>query len=286
MDVRFFNFLARQPSAKLIERSSFCGLPKRGLALILANAMFWQPLLAQADGIAVSGTTNTTLGQAGNGVPIVNIAAPNANGLSHNQYQQYNVGSEGVILNNATDRTQSTQLGGIILGNQNLNGRAASTILNEVTGANPSQLKGYTEVAGQAAHVIVANPYGISCNGCGFINTPQATLTTGKPVLDSAGGIDHFHVDGGSVSIDGAGLNADNVDRFDIITRSAKINAELHANQLNIVTGRNDVNAQTLNATALADDGSAKHNWPSTALPSAACMQARSAWWAPKPVWA
>jgi filamentous hemagglutinin len=266
MDVRFFNFLARQPSAKLIERSSFCGLPKRGIALILVQAMFWQPLLAQADGIAVSGTTNTTMGQAGNGVPIVNIAAPNASGLSHNQYQQYNVGAQGVILNNATDRTQSTQLGGIILGNQNLNGRAASTILNEVVGANATQLKGYTEVAGQSARVIVANPYGISCNGCGFINTPQVTLTTGKPVLDN-GRLDHFRVEGGSVSIDGAGLNADNVDQFDIITRSAKINAEIHAKKLNIITGRNDVDAQSLNATALADDGSDK---PQLAIDSSA----------------
>lgn len=266
MDVRLFNFLARQPSATLIERPSFCGLPKRGIALILVQAMFWQPLLAQADGIAVSGTTNTTVGKAGNGVPIVNIAAPNASGLSHNQYQQYNVGTQGVILNNATDRTQSTQLGGIILGNQNLNDRAASTILNEVIGANATQLKGYTEVAGQAARVIVANPYGISCNGCGFINTPQVTLTTGKPVLDN-GRLDHFRVDSGSVSIEGGGLNADNVDQFNIITRSAKINAELHAKKLNIVTGRNDVDAQTLNATALADDGSAK---PQLAIDSSA----------------
>ena len=266
MDVRFFNFLARQPSAKLIERSTFCGLPKRGIALILVQAMFWQPLLAQADGIAVNGTTNTTMGQAGNGVPIVNIAAPNGSGLSHNQYQQYNVGAQGVILNNATDRTQSTQLGGIILGNQNLNGRAASTILNEVVGANATQLKGYTEVAGQSARVIVANPYGISCNGCGFINTPQVTLTTGRPVLDN-GRLDHFRVEGGSVSIDGAGLNADNVDQFDIITRSAKINAELHAKKLNIIAGRNDVDAQTLNATALADDGSDK---PQLAIDSSA----------------
>jgi filamentous hemagglutinin len=266
MDVRFFNFLARQPSAKLIERSTFCGLPKRGIALILVQAMFWQPLLAQADGIAVNGTTNTTMGQAGNGVPIVNIAAPNGSGLSHNQYQQYNVGAQGVILNNATDRTQSTQLGGIILGNQNLNGRAATTILNEVVGANATQLKGYTEVAGQSARVIVANPYGISCNGCGFINTPQVTLTTGRPVLDN-GRLDHFRVEGGSVSIDGAGLNADNVDQFDIITRSAKINAEIHAKKLNIITGRNDVDAQSLNATALADDGSDK---PQLAIDSSA----------------
>ncbi|OCX24548.1 filamentous hemagglutinin N-terminal domain-containing protein [Pseudomonas graminis] len=266
MDVRHFDFLVRQPSAALTERPRFWGMPKRGIALVLANAMFWQPLLAQADGIAVSGTTNTTLGQAGNGVPIVNIAAPNASGLSHNQYQQYNVGTQGVILNNANARTQSTQLGGIVVGNPNLNGRAASIILNEVTGANASQLNGYTEVAGQAAHVIVANPYGISCNGCGFINTPRATLTTGRPVLDN-GRLDHFRVEGGSVSIEGGGLDATNLDQFDIITRSAKVNAELHANKLNIIAGRNNVDAQSLNATALADDGSAK---PQLAIDSSA----------------
>ncbi|WP_250548353.1 filamentous hemagglutinin N-terminal domain-containing protein [Pseudomonas congelans] len=266
MDVHQLALLARQPSAVLVERRSFWGMSKRGLALILANAMFWQPLLVQAEGIVVSGT-NTSLNQAGNGVPIVNIAAPNASGLSHNQYQQFNVDSQGVILNNSTNQTQSTQLGGIIVGNSNLRGTAASTILNEVVGANASQLRGYTEVAGQAARVIVANPYGISCNGCGFINTPQVTLTTGKPVLDANGQLQRFNVQGGSISIDGVGLNADNVDQFDIITRSAKINAELHARRLNIIAGRNDVDAQTLNPTALPDDGSAK---PELAVDSSA----------------
>ncbi|WP_205903469.1 filamentous hemagglutinin N-terminal domain-containing protein [Pseudomonas viridiflava] len=266
MDVHQFALLARQPSAALTERQHFWGMPKRGLALILANALFWQPLLVQAEGIAVSGT-GTTLGQAGNGVPIVNIATPNASGLSHNQFQQYNVDSQGVILNNSTNQTQSTQLGGIIVGNSNLRGTAANTILNEVVGANASQLRGYTEVAGQAARVIVANPYGISCNGCGFINTPQVTLTTGKPILDANGQLQRFNVQGGSISIDGVGLNADNVDQFDIITRSAKINAELHAKRLNIITGRNDVDAQTLNPTALADDGSSK---PELAIDSSA----------------
>jgi filamentous hemagglutinin len=252
MDVRQFAFLARQPSAALKSRSNFLGLPKRGLALVLANAMFWQPLLAQADGIVVS-APGTTLGQAGNGVPIVNIAAPNGSGLSHNQFQDYNVGQQGVILNNATSRTQSTQLGGIILGNQNLNGTAASVILNEVNGGSPSQLRGYTEVAGQSAHVIVANPYGISCNGCGFINTPQATLTTGKAVIEN-GQVNRYQVDGGSVAIEGAGLNANNIDRFEIITRSAKLNAEIQAKNLTIIAGANDVDAKTLKATARAAD--------------------------------
>ncbi|POA23970.1 filamentous hemagglutinin N-terminal domain-containing protein [Pseudomonas sp. FW305-3-2-15-E-TSA4] len=267
MDVRQFAFLAGQPSAAVKNRESFLGMPKRGLAFLLANVMFWQPMWAQADGIVVA-NPNTALDRAGNGVPIINIATPNGSGLSHNQFHDYNVGAQGVILNNGSSQTSNTQLGGHIIGNPNLkNSGSAQAILNEVISGNPSQLRGYTEVAGQSARVIVANPYGITCNGCGFINSPRVTLTTGKPVLDGAGRLDRFQVDQGSVAIEGAGLNANNVDRFEIITRSAKINAELQAQNLTIVAGRNDVNAQTLNVTARADDGSAK---PQLAIDSSA----------------
>ncbi|MGY2191731.1 hemagglutinin repeat-containing protein [Pseudomonas pergaminensis] len=246
--------------------SALKSLSQRGLALILANALFWQPLLASAEGIVVSGP-GTTVGQAGNGVPVVNIATPNGSGLSHNQFKDYNVGPNGVILNNATGMVQNTQLGGIIVGNPNLKGGAANVILNEVNGGSPSQLRGYTEVAGQSAKVIVANPYGISCNGCGFINTPNVTLTTGKPVIDKVGRLDHYQVDGGAVTIDGKGLNASNVDRFEIITRSAKINAQINARELTVIAGRNDVDAQSLKTTVRADDGSAK---PELAIDSSA----------------
>ncbi|WP_223449907.1 MULTISPECIES: hemagglutinin repeat-containing protein [unclassified Pseudomonas] len=250
MDVRQLAFLARQPSAALQSRESFCGLPKRGLAFILANAMFWQPMLAQADGIVVNGSA-TTVGQAANGVPVVNIATPNGTGLSHNQFSDFNVGQQGVILNNATNNLQSTQLGGYIIGNSNLNGRAATVILNEVNGGSPSQLRGYTEVAGQGAHVILANPHGISCDGCGFINTPKVTLSTGRPILEN-GRLARYDVEGGAIAIEGRGLNASNVSQFELITRSARINAELHAQQLAIVTGRNEVDAGTLAAKAKA----------------------------------
>jgi filamentous hemagglutinin len=252
MDVHQLAFLSRQPSAAVAPRTHFLGMPKRLLALLLANVMFWQPIWAQADGIAVSGNTQTGIGQAGNGVPVINIAAPNGAGLSHNQFKDYNVGRQGVILNNATNAVQNTQLGGHILGNSQLGGRAAGTILNEVNGGSPSQLNGYTEVAGQSARVIIANPYGVSCNGCGFINTPRVTLSTGKPVLDGSGKLDHFEVDGGSITIDGMGLDAANIDQFDLITRSAKINADIHARQLNVITGANNVNADSLATTPRA----------------------------------
>jgi filamentous hemagglutinin len=266
MDVRQYAFLAGQPSADVKTRESFLGMPKRGLAFLLANVMFWQPMWAQADGIVVA-NPNTALDRAGNGVPIINIATPNGSGLSHNQFHDYNVGAQGVILNNGSTQTSNTQLAGHIIGNPNLkNSGSAQAILNEVISGNPSQLRGYTEVAGQSARVIVANPYGITCNGCGFINAPRVTLTTGKPVLDN-GRLDRFQVDQGSVAIEGAGLNATNIDRFEIITRTAKINAEIQAKNLTIVAGRNDVNAEHLSATARADDGSAK---PQLAIDSSA----------------
>jgi filamentous hemagglutinin len=240
----------------------------QNIACVLIGVLFLNPIVSTAAQLTVDAQAggNTSLNQAGNGVPIVNIATPNGSGLSHNKFSDYNVGQQGLILNNATSATQSTQLGGIILGNPNFNGQAAGLILNEVTGANASQLKGYTEVAGKSAAVIVANPHGISCDGCGFINTPRATLTTGKPIVEN-GRLDRFDVDGGQITIEGDGLNASNIEQFDLITRSAKINAELHANKLNVITGRNQVDADTLNATAKADDGSSK---PQLAIDSSA----------------
>ena len=238
------------------------------IALSLSGILFLNPIVSVAAGLALDPAAggNATIGAAGNGVPIVNINAANGAGLSHNKFSEYNVGSNGLILNNGTGSTQNTQLGGYIMGNPNLKGQAAQVILNEVTGSNRSKLAGYTEVAGQSARVIVANPHGITCNGCGFINTPRATLTTGKPVIEGQK-LDRFQVDGGDISIEGAGLNASNIDQFDLITRSTKLNADLYAKKLNVITGRNDVKADDLSVTARDADASAK---PELAIDSSA----------------
>ncbi|MDQ7985184.1 DUF637 domain-containing protein [Pseudomonas sp. G34] len=240
----------------------------RAIARILIGVMLFDPVRAVAAELAVDAAAggNTSIGQAGNGVPVVNIATPNGSGLSHNKFTDYNVGQQGLILNNGAQAFVPSQLGGYINGNPNLKGGAAGVILNEVTGSNRSQLKGYTEVAGQGAHVIVANPHGITCDGCGFINTPRATLSTGAPQIQD-GRLKGFDVDGGDIAIEGAGLNASNVDQFDLITRSAKINADIHAKRLNVIAGRNEVDVATLQATAKADDGSEK---PQVAIDSSA----------------
>jgi len=227
------------------------------LSLLLSAVMLLNPLVTVAGQLAVdvSAGGNTRIKEAANGVPVVDIATPNQAGLSHNTFTEYNVDSRGLILNNSTDKLQATELGGYIPGNAHLKGRPARVIFNEVTGSNRSKLEGYTEVAGSPAQVIVANPHGIACDGCGFLHTPKVTLTTGTADFQD-GRLAGYTVDGGDILIDGAGVDARDVDAFELIARSARINAGLHAGQLRIVAGRNTVDADTLQATARADDGS------------------------------
>ena len=220
---------------------------QRLLSGMLSFLLATQPLLP-AMAAAITPEGNTQMDKAANGVPVVNIATPNQSGISHNKYNDYNVGKEGLILNNATGQFTQTQLGGIVQNNPNLSpGKEASGIINEVTGANRSQLQGYTEVAGKAANVMVANPYGITCNGCGFINTPNATLTTGKPVLDANGNLQSLDVSKGSITIEGKGLDGSQSDAVSIIARATEINAALHAKDLTVIAGANRVaaNGQT-----------------------------------------
>ena len=115
-------------------------------------------------------------------VEVVNIVAPNQHGLSHNQYQQYNVNQPGVVLNNSVNGGQSV-LAGQLAANGKLGGNAARLILNEVVGANPSLLLGKQEVFGMLADYVLANPNGITSKDSGFINTGRASLVVGSPVL-------------------------------------------------------------------------------------------------------
>lgn len=214
---------------------------QRLISWIVCGLMVWQPM-APAVAAALTPTGQTTVDRAGNGVPVVNIATPNGAGISHNQFGEYNVGKEGLILNNGTDRLTRTQLGGLIQNNPNLQaGREAKGIINEVTGASRSQLQGYTEVAGKAANVMVANPYGITCNGCGFINTPNVTLTTGKPQFDASGNLQALEVTKGAITVEGQGLDASKSDALSIIARATEVNAAIHANDLTVTAGANRV---------------------------------------------
>ncbi|MDE2154034.1 MAG: filamentous hemagglutinin N-terminal domain-containing protein, partial [Betaproteobacteria bacterium] len=193
---------------------------------------------------------------ARNGVPIVDIAPPSAAGVSNNQYSQFNTASHGAILNNSAGNVQ-TQLGGWISGNPLLGPTPAKVILNQVTSGTPSQLLGALEVAGQAADVVVANPAGIACNGCSFINTPHATLTTGAPEFDTAGNLRGFNVTQGVIDVGAGGLDAQQAERLDLDARGLTAEGGIWAHQLGVVAGAADVPYGSTQASAQAGAGNA-----------------------------
>ncbi|WP_162237197.1 DUF637 domain-containing protein [Erwinia sp. Leaf53] len=210
----------------------------RGASYLLIYLTALQPLNpAIAAGItaAVSGTQV----QSGT-VPVVNIAPPNGAGISHNTYKDFNVATPGAVLNNATAAGKS-QLAGQLNANLNLKGKAAELIINEVTGASRSELNGKLEVFGSKANVMIANPNGITCDGCGFINTPAVTLTTGKPVMGKDGTMEALEVKKGSVVIGSKGLDGNNADYVDIISRATEMNGKINAKTLSLTQGANRI---------------------------------------------
>ncbi|MBX9800870.1 MAG: hemagglutinin repeat-containing protein [Burkholderiaceae bacterium] len=197
-----------------------------------------------------------TIVQTANGLPQVNIQAPSAAGVSRNTYNQFDVQSNGAILNNSRDNVQ-TQTGGWVQGNPWLAGGAARVILNEVNSSNPSHLRGYVEVAGQRAEVIIANPAGIQINGGGFINADRVTLTTGTTVNNpgNKGALERYRITQGLISVEGLGLDTRGASYTDILARSVQVNAGIWANKLKVVTGANEISINSANEAGKVAQG-------------------------------
>ena len=193
-----------------------------------------------------------TVGQAGNGITLVNVADPSAGGVSRNDYTNFNVPQNGVILNNSYQMS-NTKLGGYVPGNANMMRGSANVIVNEVTSHNPTDMKGFIEVAGRKASVVVANPNGITVDGGGFINTDRAVLTTGKTEYDSKGNLNSYRVEQGRISINGNGLNAKDANALLILTEATNVNAGVWANTIETRTGKNTIDANTLNTQKIGD---------------------------------
>ena len=220
------------------------GLHTLIITLMMSIGQVWLASDAKAEGIVADPTAPISqqpmINEAANGLPLVNIQTPSAAGVSRNTYSHFDVSVAGAILNNSHTNVQ-TQLGGWIQGNPYLAHGVAKVILNEVNSSDPSQLNGFIEIAGTRAQLVIANPAGISCDGCGFINANRATLTTGAPMMQS-GSLIGYRVGGGTIRFLGGGLNTSQVDFTDVIARAVEVNAGIWANALSITTGTNQVN--------------------------------------------
>ena len=208
-------------------------------ALLATNSAPWIPMALANPVVPAQGALGPKTEEARNGMTVVNITTPNDKGLSHNQYDAFNVDHKGLILNNA-NRPVNTELAGYIMGNPNLVGPTANTILNEVTGTGATSMNGALEVAGNKAHVIIANPNGISVNNGTFINASSATLTTGNPIINN-GSITGYQVQQGSITVGEKGLNASKTARTDMLSEAVQLNGKVWAQDAQVVTGKNAI---------------------------------------------
>lgn len=208
-------------------------------ALLATNSAPWIPMALANPVVPDQGKLGPKIEEARNGMTVVNINTPNDKGLSHNQYNAFNIDEKGLILNNA-NRPVNTELAGYIMGNPNLVGPTANTILNEVTGTSSTSMNGALEVAGNKAHVIVANPNGISINNGTFINASRATLTTGNPIINN-GSVTGYNVQQGVITVGEKGLNASKTARTDMLAEAVKINGKVWAQDTQVVTGKNAI---------------------------------------------
>lgn len=95
--------------------------------------------------------------------PTQSISTPNSNGISHNYFTEFNVGKNGLNIDNSP---------------------SARVIINEVTGTNISQLDGTMAIIGKQASLVIANPNGVNCNSCAVSNVSHLTLLAGNTSPD------------------------------------------------------------------------------------------------------
>lgn len=168
------------------------------------------------------------------GLTQVNIQTPSRAGISKNQYSQFDIGTEGAILNNSRKHIK-TELAGFVDGNPHLAQGEAKVILNQVNSNNPSQIKGYVEVAGKRAEVVIANPSGIQVDGGGFINAGNVRLAVANSETNQEKV--SYQVGNGRVQVLGAGLDNRKADFTQVIARHVELNAPILADELQVITG-------------------------------------------------
>lgn len=227
-------------------------------------------VLAQTAPPVVAADQNTQVYAAGNGATVVNIATPNAAGVSHNRFDRYNVPTNGAVLNNGglDQQTRQSELAGSIAGNRNITGNSASLIINEVVKAGPSLLQGYTEILGGRAGLVVANPWVVTCDGCGFLNTAQLVMTTGVPQIGADGRLSAIRTTDGLLTITGKGLDASAADTLALVARTIKIDGQVNAKAIDVVGGASNYDPTTGEFTVIAPDKKAEYAIDASALGS------------------
>lgn len=196
-------------------------MPKIVKLSVISSALLLTQF-ASAAGITVNPVSaETTQVTRHENKTIIDIAPANTHGVSYNAYDQFNVNKHGVVFNNRE--------------------AGAGTIINEVLSTEKSQLRGNMHVDGQKAHLVIANPNGIACNGCSISGADQFTLTGGKIVLSQDGALLGYHnsENNSNIRINNTTENAfSSVSKFNIIAENIFIrNSEIITPNLTMFSG-------------------------------------------------
>ena len=188
---------------------------------------------------------------------LIQIAAANDNGISHNEYDQFSIEQdENVLLNNNSgDSEAASKLlsGKTFAGNKNLKGRSATLIINEVGLNNhgATKLAGGLEVLGKKSDVIIANENGVIVNGGRFENVGDLTLSTGKYKEGRTKEDFQFEERKGKIDVVG---KSDIQNNLNIYSKDFDVNADLSAQNLNVdAAGQVSVKNATVSVEDVVD---------------------------------
>ncbi len=183
------------------------------LVISVSFAFMHNSALANNVIVDVAKSENTTVNKNKDGSEIIYIDNANDIRLSVNYFEQFNVGKEGVNIDNSEAK--------------------AKVILNEVTSKKTSLLEGKISILGQDAELIIANPNGIDCYGCQFSGSDKVMLIAGS--LDSTN-MDNFKLSGGSVNLKNV-INLNEKQMINVFSNSINILGKNKIPLFNVVNG-------------------------------------------------
>lgn len=167
-----------------------------------------------------------------NGKPVLAISSPDKSKISHNYFDEFNVGKEGMYI-----------------GNQ----KGANTIITEVVSHSPSLLNGSIDIIGKLGTLIIANPNGITTNsGFSVSNIQNLELATAK-IADASNkdNIKMINSKDGKLRIARTNITPDaKLDKLSLISNKISIKkSKLNSDELNFNLLTSSKSKKTLSDT-------------------------------------